>query len=117
MSRASKLSGPSPPIASTCFRSGSEGCRSRSIFSNPKPRNSLGTTISLLRPCASMNESSRSRKMCISGFITAPIREQARYISVNSHQFGSWQDTTSFRPTPSRERPTAILSANVATSR
>ena len=31
-----------------------------------------------LRRASSMNDSSRSRKMCISGFITAPMREQAR---------------------------------------
>jgi hypothetical protein len=51
-----------------------------------------------------MNDSSRSRKMCISGFITAPMREQARYVSVNCHQLGSWQATTSLRPTPRRRQ-------------
>ena len=64
-----------------------------------------------------MNDSSRSRKMCISGFITAPMREHARYISENCHQLGSWHETTSLRPTPSRARPTAMRSAIVASSR
>ena len=78
LSSASKLLAPWPPTATTCFRCGRLGCRSVTIFSKSKPRKVLGVIITLASPCWSMNDSSRSRKMCISGFITAPMREQAR---------------------------------------
>ncbi len=38
----------------------------------------------------------------MSGFITAPMREHARYSAVNRHQLGNWQAITSFWPTPMR---------------
>jgi hypothetical protein len=78
VSSASKSSGPPPSMTTTRCSAGSEACRPRAIASWSKPRKVFGTTSTFDSPWASMNESSRSRKMCIIGLQTAPIREQAR---------------------------------------
>ena len=116
-SRASKLSGPSPSTTTSWRSAGSEGCSARAMASWSKPRNTRGTTSTRASPWRSMNESSRSRKIGISGLITAPMREQARYIRLNCHQLGSCMATTSSRRTPRRCRPTAMRSASWPTSR
>ena len=117
LSSASKLSGPCPPTTTTRSSVGSAACRPRAIAAWSKPRNTLGTTSTFASPWRSMKESSRSRKIGISGLSTAPIREQARYIAVNSQPLGSCIATTSLRPTPRRARPTAMRSAMRASSR
>ena len=60
-----------------------------------KPRNVRGMKIARVSANASMNWSSRARKMGMSGFEMAPMRTHARWIAANSHQLGSWNATTS----------------------
>jgi hypothetical protein len=69
---------PLPPTTTTCASSGRSAFSPIAICSKSKPRKRDGTISTLAAPCLSMNDSSRSRKMCISGFITAPMREHAR---------------------------------------
>ncbi len=114
---ASNPSGPSLPVITTWRRSGNDERRPASIPAWSKPRKRCGTTATLLPACASMNDSSRSRKMGISGLSTAPMRAQARYSAVTSQPLGSWHDTTSLRATPSRLSPTAIRATNASSCR
>ncbi len=63
-----------------------------------------------------MKRSSRSRKIGISGLLTAPMRMAARWRAVNCHQLGSCQETTSPGPTPSAASAAAMRSTRAASS-
>ena len=76
-SSASKLSAPSPSTTTSRRSAGSSGSRARAMASWSKPRKRRGTTSTLASPWRSMKDSSRWRKIGISGLSTAPRREQA----------------------------------------
>ena len=66
---------------------------------------------------ASMNSSSRARKIGIRGFDTAPMRTHPRCRAANSHQLGSWNATTSPFSIPCAARPAPIRRESRSMSR
>ena len=58
-----------------------------------------------------MNETSRSRRIGINGFCTAPIRAKARRSTTASSDVGNCQDTTVPARTPRAESAAAVASA------
>ena len=96
----SKLLDPEPPTTTTWAKSGKSWRIPSTIFSKSKSRYFLGIKRTFDLAKLIMYVNSRSRKMCINGFITAPIRPQASVMTTNSHQLGNWTETTSPCLTP-----------------